>query len=70
MLTGVGRMQTGMNRNEQITLAAAWLVLAAFLAITLIGHATGWLPRGLVDCATAWLAVGTPVIAWTTWRAV
>lgn len=70
MLTGVGRMQTGMNRNEQITLAAAWLVLAAFLAITLIGHVTGRLPRGLVDCATTWLAVGTPVIAWTTWRAV
>ena len=40
-------------------MAAAWLILAAFLAITLIGHATGWLPRSLVDCATAWLAVGT-----------
>lgn len=70
MLTGVGRMQTGMNRNEQITLAAAWLVLAAFAVIAVIGHVTGRLPHGLVDCATAWLAVGTPVIAWTTWRAV
>lgn len=51
-------------------MAAAWLILAAFLAITIIGHATGWLPRSLVDCATAWLAVGTPVIAWTTWRSI
>ena len=59
-----------MNRNEQITLAAAWLVLAAFAVIAVAGHVTGRPPQGLVDCATAWLAVGTPVIAWTTWRSV
>lgn len=60
----------GMDRNDRLVLVAAWLVLAAFLAVALIGHVTGRLPHGLVDCAEAWLVVGTPVIAWTTWRSV
>jgi hypothetical protein len=60
----------GMDRNDRLVLVAAWLVLAAFAVIAVAGHVTGRLPGGLVDCATAWLAVGTPVIAWTTWRAV
>ena len=60
----------GMDRNDRLVLVAAWLVLAAFAVIAVAGHVTWRLPQGLVDCATAWLAVGTPVIAWTTWRAV
>ncbi len=60
----------GMDRNDRLVLVAAWLVLAAFAVITVIGHVTGRLPQGLVDCVTAWLAVGTPVIAWTTWRSI
>ncbi len=60
----------GMDRNDRLVLVAAWLVLAAFAVIAVAGHVTGRLPHDLVDCATAWLAVGTPVIAWTTWRAV
>lgn len=63
-------MRVGMDRNDRLVLVAAWLVLAAFAVIAVAGHVTGRLPQGLVDCATAWLAVGTPVIAWTTWRAV
>lgn len=63
-------MRIGMDRNDRLVLVAAWLVLAAFAVIAVAGHVTGRLPRGLVDCATAWLAVGTPVIAWTTWRSI
>ena len=63
-------MRESMDRNDRLVLAAAWAVLAAFLIIAVTGHVTGRLPHGLVDCATAWLAVGTPVIAWTTWRAI
>ena len=55
-----------MNKQDKLTVILAWLVIAGFLAIVIINAITHSLPHDLVECATMWLIVGTPVLILST----
>ena len=55
-----------MNKQDKLTVILAWLVMAGFLIIVITDAITHSLPHDLVECATMWLIVGTPVLILST----
>lgn len=61
--TGFGRTR---YKQDRILAATAWLVMARFLIIVIVNAITHSLPHDLVECATMWLIIGTPVLILST----
>ena len=54
-----------MDKNGKITEISVLVIMTVFLAIVIINAITNSLPHELVECATAWLVIGTPVLILT-----
>ncbi|MDR3875113.1 hypothetical protein DXC54_07245 [Bifidobacterium longum] len=54
------------DKQDRILAATAWLIMAGFLIIVITDAITHSLPHDLVECATMWLIIGTPVLALST----
>ena len=55
-----------MNKQDRILSVMVWLIMAGFLIVVIVNAITHSLPHDLVECATMWLIIGTPVLILST----
>ena len=53
------------KKHENLPEVLAWILMAVFLVIVIINAITHNLDQELVECAIAWLIIGTPALILT-----